>query len=180
MNYRHAYHAGNHTEVFKHSILCLLLLELQKKPRSFTVLDTHAGAGLYDLESSKARSTNEAQNGIGIILDKDIPSASCYLDVVRRLNPTNLRYYPGSPAITQALLREQDQLIACELREDDSALLRRNFKNDRRVSVHRRDGYEAIRAFVPGSWRRAATVPALEITASASPARSSILPSTCC
>jgi 23S rRNA (adenine2030-N6)-methyltransferase len=63
MNYRHAYHAGNHTEVFKHSVLCLLLLELRKKPNPFAVLDTHAGAGRYDLQSPEAQRTGEAQDG---------------------------------------------------------------------------------------------------------------------
>jgi 23S rRNA (adenine2030-N6)-methyltransferase len=149
MNYRHAYHAGNHTEVFKHSVLCLLLLELRKKLKPFTVLDTHAGAGRYDLLSPEAQRTGEAQNGIATVFDKHIPSASSYLDIVRGLNPDGLHYYPGSPAIVQVLLRDDDRLIACELREDDAALLRVNFRNDGKVSIHCRDGYEAIGALVP-------------------------------
>ena len=149
MNYRHSYHAGNHTEVFKHSVLVLLLQRLLKKPRPFTVLATHAGAGIYDLTSDEAKRTGEALEGIGLVIDKDIPAASAYLDLIRRLNSTGLRNYPGSPAIVQAFLRDNDQLIACELREDDAALLRENFMGDRRVSVHCRDGYEAINAFLP-------------------------------
>ncbi len=154
MNYRHAYHAGNHTEVFKHSVLCQLLLELLKKPTPFTVLDTHAGAGRYDLQSAKSRKTGEAQNGIGIVINKDIPITSRYLDIVRSLNADGLHYYPGSPTIIQALLREDDRLIACELRKDDVAILRANFKGDRRISVHCRNGFEAIGAFVPLPTRR--------------------------
>jgi 23S rRNA (adenine2030-N6)-methyltransferase len=87
MNYKHAYHAGNHTEVFKHSVLCLLLLQLCKKSKPFTVLDTHAGAGLYDLDSPEAQKTGEAREGIGRIIAKDVPAAASFLDTVRRLNP---------------------------------------------------------------------------------------------
>jgi 23S rRNA (adenine2030-N6)-methyltransferase len=154
MNYRHSYHAGNHTEVFKHSVLVLILQHLLKKPGPFTVLDTHAGAGLYDLTSDEARKTGEALDGIGRVIDKDVPAASAYLDLVRRLNPTGLHCYPGSPAIIQAFLRENDRLVACELRRDDAALLRANTEVDRRVSVHCRNGYEAINAFLPPPTRR--------------------------
>src|ERR1700691_1237180 len=103
MNYRHAFHAGNHTEVFKHSALCLLLLELRKKPKPFTVLDTHAGVGLYDILSPEAQKTGEARDGIGVIFGNDLPAASTYLDIVRKLNPYGLRFYPGSPTIVQSL-----------------------------------------------------------------------------
>lgn len=154
MNYRHAFHAGSHTEVFKHSAFSLLLLELQKKTKPFTVLDTHAGAGVYDILSLEAQKTGEARDGIGLIFGKNLPSASPYLEAVQRLNADGLRCYPGSPAITQALLRKDDRLIACELRKDDAARLRARFGKDRRISVHRRDGYEAIGAFVPPPTRR--------------------------
>jgi 23S rRNA (adenine2030-N6)-methyltransferase len=154
MNYKHAYHAGNHTEVFKHTVLSLLILELRKKPTPFGVLDTHAGAGTYDLLSPEALRTGEAQRGIGRIMGKAIPMASNYLAIVRTLNPNGLRYYPGSPAIVRSLLRDNDRLIACEIRPDDAALLRATFRGDRRVAVHRRDGYEAITAFVPLSPKR--------------------------
>jgi 23S rRNA (adenine2030-N6)-methyltransferase len=154
MNYRHSYHAGNHTEVFKHSVLVLLLLHLLKKPGPFMVLDTHAGSGLYDLTSEDAKKTGEAIDGIGRVIDRNIPAATAYLDLIRRLNPTGLRSYPGSPTIVQSFLRENDLLTACELHKDDAATLRRNFKDDRRVSVHHRDGYEAINAFLPPPTRR--------------------------
>jgi len=149
MNYRHSFHAGNHTEVFKHSVLVLLLQHLLKKPGWFTVIDSHAGAGIYDLTSDDATKTGEALDGIGRIIDGDVPTASAYLEFIRHLNPTDLRRYPGSPVIVRALLREDDRLIACELRKDDAALLRRTLRGDRRVAVHCRDGYAAIRAFLP-------------------------------
>jgi 23S rRNA (adenine2030-N6)-methyltransferase len=112
MNYKHAFHAGNHTEVFKHSVLCLLLLELGRKPKPFTILDTHAGAGFYDLLSPEARKTGEAQDGVGAVLDKNIPAAASYLHFVRELNPNGLSRYPGSPVIAQHFLRDDDRLIA--------------------------------------------------------------------
>jgi 23S rRNA (adenine2030-N6)-methyltransferase len=154
MNYRHAYHAGNHTEVFKHSVLVLILEHLKKKPRPFAVLDTHAGAGKYDLTAEPARKTGEALDGIARVIDKDVPLASGYLDLIRRLNPAGLCTYPGSPAIVQEFLRENDKLMACELRDDDVERLRALFGEDRRVSVHRRDGYEAMRGLLPPPTRR--------------------------
>jgi 23S rRNA (adenine2030-N6)-methyltransferase len=147
MNYRHAYHAGNHTEVFKHAVVVLLLQHLLQKHQPFMVLDTHAGAGIYDLTTDAAEKTGEALDGIGRVMDKEVPTAAAYLDLIRRMNPADLRSYPGSPAIVRAFLRERDRLIACELREDDAGLLRANFRDDRRVSVHHRDGYEALPPF---------------------------------
>jgi 23S rRNA (adenine2030-N6)-methyltransferase len=154
MNYKHAFHAGNHTEVFKHSVLCLLLAHLHQKAKPFMVLDTHAGAGCYDLLSIESEKTGEAREGIARVVHKDVPAAAPLLDLVRHLNPGGLRVYPGSPGIVQSFLRRDDRLIACELREDDAGSLRSNFKNDPRVSVHHRDGYEAIGAFVPLPTRR--------------------------
>jgi 23S rRNA (adenine2030-N6)-methyltransferase len=154
MNYRHAYHAGNHTEVLKHSVLVLLLQHLVQKPGPFIVIDSHAGAGKYDLTAKEAEKTGEALEGIGRVIHKDVPTASAYLELVRRSNPVGLRSYPGSPAIARAFLREDDRLTACELREDDAALLRKNFARDRRVSVHTRDGYEAVGALLPPKIKR--------------------------
>jgi 23S rRNA (adenine2030-N6)-methyltransferase len=154
MNYKHAFHAGNHTEVFKHSVLCLLLLELLKKQKPFTVIDTHAGAGLYDLRSAEPQKTGEAQDGVGIVLGKDIPTAVAYLQIVRKFNPNGLSCYSGSPVISQQFLRKDDRLIACELRTDDAVHLRKLFKKDPRVAVHHRNGYQAVKAFVPPSTRR--------------------------
>lgn len=154
MNYRHAYHAGSHTDVFKHAVLVMLLEHLRGKPRPFAVLDTHAGAGRYDLTAAEAGKTGEAADGIGRIIGRDIPAAAAYLDLIRRLNPDGLRTYPGSPAIIAAFLRDEDRLIACELHAEEAAKLRRACRGDPRVAVHHRDGYEAINAFVPLPARR--------------------------
>ena len=154
MNYKHAFHAGNHTEVFKHSVLCLLLLELRKKTKPFTVVDTHAGSGTYDLRSEMARKTGEAADGIARVIHKTVPTAAPYLDLVRHLNQNELAIYPGSPTIIQNFLRPEDQLIACDLREHDVDLLRKHLHWDKRIAIHHRDGYEAIQAFVPPTTRR--------------------------
>jgi 23S rRNA (adenine2030-N6)-methyltransferase len=152
MNYRHGYHAGNHTEVFKHSALVLLLNHLREKPKPFMVLDTHAGVGQYDLRSLEAQKTGEAADGIGAVLGELRGAALPYLRAVRE----HLRRgsYPGSPSIIAELLRDCDRLIACELHPEDARKLRVNFKHDRRVAVHHRDGYEAMLAFLPPPERR--------------------------
>lgn len=154
MNYRHAYHAGNHSDVFKHAVLVMLLEHLRKKPKAFTVLDTHGGAGRYDLRSPEAVKTGEAADGIGRVFAASLPAAAAYLDLIRALNPDGLAAYPGSPAIIAAFLRDDDRLIACELHEEEAAKLRRAFRDDPRVAVHHRDGYEAINAFIPPPTRR--------------------------
>jgi len=154
MNYRHAYHAGNHSDVFKHAVLVMLLEHLRKKPKPFTVLDTHAGAGHYDLRGPEAEKTGEAADGIGRVIAAALPAAAAYLDLIRSLNPDGLVEYPGSPAIIAAFLRADDRLIACELHEEEAAKLRQALRDDHRVAVHHRDGYEAIKAFVPPPTRR--------------------------
>jgi 23S rRNA (adenine2030-N6)-methyltransferase len=148
MNYRHAFHAGNHTEILKHGALVLILEALRGKPKPFFVLDTHAGAGMADLAADPARRTGEAAEGIGRVIDADLP-AGRYLEIVRSLNLDGLRRYPGSPAIAAALLRDGDRLVACELHPEDVAPLRALFRGDRRVAVHHRDGYAALKAFLP-------------------------------
>src|SRR5262245_58951994 len=116
MNYRHAFHAGNFADVFKHAVLCRIVTHLLGKPGAFRVIDTHAGAGLYDLDSEEARRGGEWQDGIGRLrgtaLDGELQSLlQPYLDIVDALNPTGgLSVYPGSPAVVRAMLREQDRL----------------------------------------------------------------------
>ncbi len=121
MNYRHAYHAGNFADVVKHAVLCRVLTHLRDKPAPFRIIDTHAGAGIYDLAGPEAGKTGEWRYGIGRLLDAtlDAPVRALlapYLDTVAALNPDGrLVRYPGSPLIAQALLRPQDRLTACEL-----------------------------------------------------------------
>jgi 23S rRNA (adenine2030-N6)-methyltransferase len=149
MNYRHGFHAGNHTEILKHGALVAIVEALRQKPRPFFVLDTHAGPGLVDLSADSAARTGEAAAGIGRVWDRALPAAGVYLDIVRRFNPDGLARYPGSPAIVRELLREDDRLVACELHPDDVVPLRALMRGDRRVAIHHRDGYGALKAFLP-------------------------------
>ncbi len=145
MNYRHAYHAGNHADALKHAVLLALLQKLTAKPAPFAVLDTHAGIGRYDLTADEAARTGEWRDGIGRLLDANPPELADYLAAVRNVAPA----YPGSPQIARAMLREQDRLLLCELHPDDSETLKRRYASDGRIAVHRRDGYEAIGALLP-------------------------------
>ncbi|MBS1024291.1 23S rRNA (adenine(2030)-N(6))-methyltransferase RlmJ [Gluconobacter cerinus] len=144
MNYRHAYHAGNFADCMKHAILLVLLKSLARKPAGFCVLDTHAGCGQYDLSSEEAQKTGEWKSGIGRLLDSEDPALQDYLSAVR-----DLGLYPGSPALARHALRPQDQLVACELHPEDVRPLRRLFRDDPQVSIHHRNGYEALRALLP-------------------------------
>lgn len=151
MNYRHAYHAGNHTEVFKHTALALLLQRLLGKSKPFIVLDTHAGPGLYDLDAPEAAKTGEAKDGIGRLNFRRL-AATPYAAAVRPYLAKGS--YPGSPIIIADMLRPIDRLAACELHPHDADRLKGLFALDRRVSVHHRDGYEAMLALIPPMERR--------------------------
>lgn len=154
MNYRHAFHAGNHTEVFKHAALTLLLEHLLQKPTPFAVLDTHGGIGIYDLFSDEAMRTNERDAGVNRVFGKALSSAPMYSKILAALNAQSLRVYPGSPELVRQSLREKDRLIVCELHPEDGSLLKKRYHKDRRVSVHQRDGYEAVGAILPPPERR--------------------------
>ncbi|WP_456849305.1 23S rRNA (adenine(2030)-N(6))-methyltransferase RlmJ [Bradyrhizobium sp. USDA 4504] len=99
MNYRHEFHAGNHSEVFKHALLCALIDRLQLKPKPICVIDTHAGSGLYDLDSPEAARTGEADHGIRLVYTKRTRALQRYLGIIEHFNPNRLKLYPGSPAI---------------------------------------------------------------------------------
>src|ERR1700682_1987445 len=123
MNYRHAFHAGGFADVIKHIVLVRILTYLQEKPAAFRVIDTHAGAGIYDLTGDEARRGGEWLTGIARVMqarfsEKASPLVAPYLDVVRAFNPQrDLKAYPGSPLIARALLRPQDRLTACEIEQ---------------------------------------------------------------
>jgi 23S rRNA (adenine2030-N6)-methyltransferase len=201
MNYRHAFHAGNFADCVKHALLVWLIDALQRKPAPISVLDTHAGAGRYDLEDAASRRTREAEYGIARLL-ADPPSVLArYVGLVRGTGQPGvearplrarrvpqaadgcapcgpaeatasdgagiavgvgsdsqegkaIRCYPGSPALIRALLRPDDRLVCCELHEADAAALHRLFGRDKQVTVHRRDGWEALRGLLPPQQKR--------------------------
>lgn len=160
VNYQHEFHAGNFADVFKHALFCRILHYLRGKPAAFRVIDTHAGAGLYDLAGEKAARGAEWQGGIGALMAaKTSPPItkllSPYLEVVRAVNDRDeIRVYPGSPAIARAWLRPQDALIACELEPRSAGALRRNLRGDVRIKTLAIDGWTALNAYVPPKERR--------------------------
>lgn len=154
MNYRHAYHAGNHTEIFKHAALTILLEYLCLKPAPFAMLDTHAGLGMYDLAAEEAVRTDEKSSGIAKLHGRTLKSAPRYSQLLDRFNPGQLDAYPGSPEIALRLLRPSDRLLLCELHPEDIVKLRRRYRKEAQVCVHYRDAYEAISALLPPAERR--------------------------
>jgi 23S rRNA (adenine2030-N6)-methyltransferase len=153
MNYRHAYHAGNFADVHKHVALVAVLLHLRKKDKPFAVIDTHAGAGLYDLSGAEAPKTAEASKGIAKL--RSVPARTSafrrYLEIANALGP---EHYPGSPLIAAKLLRQQDRLIAIEKHPEEFSALRfslARFGNARAISG---DGYTQLDALLPPPERR--------------------------
>jgi 23S rRNA (adenine2030-N6)-methyltransferase len=164
MNYQHAFHAGNFADVHKHAVLAAILTYLRQKPAAFRVIDSHAGAGRYDLFASEAARSGEWHGGIERLwqdsrqarLEPRINSLlGPYLEAVSARNPDgSLRIYPGSPLIAQKLLRSQDRLIACEIEPRAAASLAAVLRGDRRAKALAIDGWTAIGAYVPPKERR--------------------------
>ncbi len=160
MNYRHAFHAGNFADVVKHIVLTRMLTYLHDKPAAFRVIDSHAGAGLYDLTGPEAARGGEWRLGIARLMQARLsPQVAAlvapYLDIVRAFNDGgDLRAYPGSPLIARALLRPQDRLTACELEPKARKALIAALYNDAQARVVDLDGFTALAAFVPPKERR--------------------------
>jgi 23S rRNA (adenine2030-N6)-methyltransferase len=160
MNYRHAFHAGNFADVVKHAVLVRILVHLRGKPAPFRVIDTHAGAGRYDLAGPEAGRSGEWRAGIARLLTTPVKDAARallapYLDAVAAFNEAGgLTVYPGSPALVRAFLRAQDRLVACELEPNAAAELTRSFGGDRRSKAVAIDGWTALKAYVPPKERR--------------------------
>jgi 23S rRNA (adenine2030-N6)-methyltransferase len=160
MNYRHAFHAGGFADVIKHIVLVRMLTYLQEKPAAFRVIDTHAGAGVYDLTSDEAQRGAEWLTGIARLMqarfsEAVLPLVQPYLDIVRAFNPqAALETYPGSPLIARALLRPQDRLTACEIEPKARKRLIDALRRDTQARVVDLDGWMALPAFVPPNERR--------------------------
>ena len=167
MNYRHAYHAGNFADVLKHVVLSALIDALKAKPTPFALVDTHAGSGCYALEGKEAEKTGEWREGVGRLLFPDVgPHASAggtlppllrhWLDGLLAMpgNEHGLKLYPGSPLQAAMAMRETDSAQLCELQPEEAARLRELFHHDRRMHVHQRDGYEALKALLPPKEKR--------------------------
>jgi 23S rRNA (adenine2030-N6)-methyltransferase len=152
VNYRHAFHAGNHADVLKHVVLLALCDALTAKPAACFALDTHAGRGLYALDSASAQRTGEALDGVGRLQAEAPrhPAISRYLAAVKACRAEHGAHaYPGSPWLLAHALRAQDRIACCELQPEEAGVLRANFARDPRVAVHERDGYAALKALLP-------------------------------
>lgn len=168
MNYRHHYHAGNYADVFKHVLLVQLIRAMQRKEKGFLYLDTHAGRGGYDLTMPSVLPDGREREpehpaGIGRLWDAPgLPGVvNDYLSLVRRFNErkggasSELQFYPGSPWIAKLLLRPQDRMALCELREDDAEALDFEFAREGGVKVLGLDGYTGLKAQLPPPEKRA-------------------------
>jgi 23S rRNA (adenine2030-N6)-methyltransferase len=160
MNYRHVYHAGNFADVLKHAVLALVIEHLKQKPSPFRVIDTHAGAGLYDLSSEEAQKTGEWRDGIGRLLGTTLPQDIAeilepYLKAVRQGQADGaIAQYPGSPVLARRLLRRGDVLAANEFHPEDRALLKEHFARDAQTKVLEIDAWMALKALLPPKERR--------------------------
>ncbi|MRX10908.1 23S rRNA (adenine(2030)-N(6))-methyltransferase RlmJ [Pseudoduganella sp. FT25W] len=172
-SYRHAFHAGNHADVLKHFITIQLLQYLNQKDTAYSYIDTHSGAGVYELDGAFASKNAEYDTGIGPLWNlTDMPAPiKEYVDLIRAMNPSGkMRYYPGSPYIADQVAREQDRLRLFELHPADSKLLADNFRKleehaaaqgirptvrGKRVLVTRGDGFASLKALLPPPSRRA-------------------------
>ena len=158
LSYRHAFHAGSFADVVKHAILVQVLRHVVRKPKPVYVLDTHAGAGSYRLDTPMALKTGEFRAGIGRLLAAPGPwpeLVAPYLELVRAANPGGeLRCYPGSPALARALLRPQDRLELVELHGTDHALLAASAAAAPREEIARADGLALLVARMPPPERR--------------------------
>ncbi len=163
-SYRHAFHAGNHADVLKHTVLLAVLKHMAQKDTAFTVFDTHAGAGLYRLDGDYAQTSAEASQGfLKLIATKPeqpfAPAIQDYIDLVASFNAGGQwKVYPGSPFIIQQLLRGRDKLKLFELHPTDTKTLTANIAQleaGRQVAIEREDGFEGVKKFLPPPSRRA-------------------------
>jgi len=153
MNYRHSYHAGSFADVFKHVALVALIRALENKPKPFCYLDTHAGAGRYDLQAENAQKTQEFATGVLRLWQLTaLPEfMQDYWSVIVKANQQQsyLRCYPGSPYIVRQLLRPKDRMILTELHPEEAAALKQEFFRDKQVAIHHLAAYQALKAFLP-------------------------------
>lgn len=161
-SYRHAFHAGNHADVLKHAILVHMLDHFNRKDAPYWVIDTHAGAGIYDLDDEWARQSAESADGVARLdtADNPPPLIARYREAVADFNPQGgLRQYPGSPWLALNAMRDHDRLRLFELHPSEIDVLQRNLARhprgrSRQVAIMQADGFEGIKALLPPPTRR--------------------------
>lgn len=153
MNYRHIYHAGNISDVFKHIIYSELLLKLREKDKPFCIIETHAGLGLYSFKAEESNKTKEYQKGVLTFLKnaQQDPDFSSYLRVIHSVNGSDeiIRNYPGSPVFGRFFLRKQDKMKLFELHSIDCKILSTLFAKEFRVKVFHGNGYQSLKSCLP-------------------------------
>ncbi|PHS27439.1 MAG: 23S rRNA (adenine(2030)-N(6))-methyltransferase RlmJ [Methylophaga sp.] len=155
LSYRHSFHAGNYADVIKHIVLIEIFEHLIKKDSAFDYIDTHAGAGLYDLQNEHASKLQEYQQGIAKLNGEQWPELATYFEVIAKHNPDGgLKFYPGSPLIALYFLRAKDRSWLYELHPKDADLLSKNMANIKRARVMYEDGFKGLLSLLPPASRR--------------------------
>ena len=158
LSYRHAFHAGNHADVLKHYVFSLVLDYMNLKPKPYWVIDTHAGAGMYMLDSEFAQKNTEFEDGIArLMVAKNLPeSLAGFVELIKSFNTDGLSLYPGSPKIAEYCLRANDKLRLFELHPSDCKLLIENFRGQgKQTRIELLDGFAGIKACLPPPTKRA-------------------------
>jgi 23S rRNA (adenine2030-N6)-methyltransferase len=164
-SYRHAYHAGNHADVLKHTVLIAILKHMCAKDADLCAIDTHAGAGLYRLDGAPAQTSGESLEGLLALVGRLVqgqrapaPALRDYLDVLASFNPDDVyKVYPGSPFVMQHLMRRNDKIKLFEWHPTDARALAGHVEQlrvGRQVAVLREDGFVGLRKFLPPPSRR--------------------------
>lgn len=162
MNYLHAYHAGNHADVFKHITLIQLIQHFLKKNQAFCYLDTHTGLPFYNLGVKEAQKTQEFKTGIAKLWEQKDNKWPLeireYLTLIKKINASmsssSLSYYLGSSGFAEQLLRPQDKAILCDIHPDIHQQLKLHFKKNKLFHTHELDGFQALKAFLPPKEKR--------------------------
>jgi len=155
LSYRHSFHAGNYADVLKHIVVIDILLHLGKKDKAFDYIDTHAGAGLFNLASAHSAKLQEYLTGVAKLKPQDWPELNHYFEVINAFNRSaSLAVYPGSPMMALHFLRPQDRAWLYELHPEDAALLSKNTQNDKRARVMYEDGFKGLLSLLPPVSRR--------------------------
>ncbi len=156
LSYRHAFHAGNFADVLKHAVLTLTLEYLTRKEKGFTYIDSHSGAGMYQLADAYAQKTGEFKDGIAKIINEQAPEALApYIELINQLNGHGeLDIYPGSPGIAKAFLRRQDSANLFELHPSDHEFLAEFCQRWKKSHIHNSDGYKGVLGLLPPPSRR--------------------------
>lgn len=154
LSYRHAFHAGNHADILKHAVIASILSYMAQKIAPLSYIDTHAGLGLYEIESPEALTTQEPDTGIHKLVNAPNPPKAIQAFTSLCTDLYKLGLYPGSPTVAEHFLREQDELILMELHPQDVPVLKENLSHHKNVHIHHRDGFAGLIALTPPKTKR--------------------------